>query len=757
LLRRAAQRTALVLVFDDLDRADRPSLRLLEFAATELAAARILFIGLYRSCELAVEHPLAATLAELSRHPRFESHRLAGLAPEETRALVAARADGDPPPEVVETIQQRSEGNPFFACALADQWVERKLAGEVAGRVVPPSIRELVRGRLLRLPKPCREVLEAAAPIGREFPIDLLARVCGLEEEELLDALDQARRAGLVELLNGNAQRFVHALVQEVIYAELLPSLRRELHERVAEALDAEGGREHLGEIARHFALAAADSTGERAVESAVRAAEEAERRLAFADEPGLYELAVEALARVRPLDRVRRCDLLLALARACLRDREITQADHAAQRAAELARELGSPARLAQAALVLAEHVTVRSIDVVPILDEALAALPPDPTPLRARVLSQVSRHLLFSEQHERRQRLADEAVSIARAAADQVALAEALIAKRGVLAVPTRLAERLAVISEAVACADAAPGSACRVHARAWRAVDRLEAGDVEAADRDVEAVQRIAFDEGLLRFESLPPRWSAMQAVLQGRFRDAEQAIGEAYRAMWRARDPNALPCVAVQVTALLAEQGRWEPLEALLVQALGERRPGGLSRAASAFLAWLALERGRLEKARRRFDRAAADGFEALAQAPDFLAAASFLAEMCARYDEPGPAARLYSHLAPYADRIVVFEHALACRGSASYFLGLLARASGRLDEAACHLEAALAINAKLGAVPYVARTQLELARALRARARSGDLDQACALLRDAARVGARLGLRDLAGSASALMH
>src|SRR5262249_61273240 len=111
----------------------------------------------------------------------------------------------------------------------------------------------------------------------------------------------------------------------------------------------APGGRAARGRVPlRHFA-SGGDSSGGRAFDSALVAAEHAERQLAHEEAARLYEMALEHVA---PGDRARRCDLLLALARVWLRARDVERAWRSARRAADLARGLRSPERLARAAI---------------------------------------------------------------------------------------------------------------------------------------------------------------------------------------------------------------------------------------------------------------------------------------------------------------------------------------------------------------------------------------------------------------------
>jgi hypothetical protein len=91
--------------------------------------------------------------------------------------------------------------------------------------------------------------------------------------------------------------------------------------------------------------------------------------------------------------------------------------------------------------------------------------------------------------------------------------------------------------------------------------------------------------------------------------------------------------------------------------------------------------------------------------------------AYLAETAATLGDATHAAALHELLSPYADRNVAVGWASTCMGSASRHLGLLADLLGRRDEAIAHFESALAMNERMRARPWVARTQIELARVL----------------------------------------
>jgi predicted ATPase len=113
-LKNAAQSRPLVLVLDDLHWADKSSLLLLQFLARQLSDSHLLVLGCYRDVDLSRQHPLAETLAQLSRLPVFQRVLLRGLSQEDTSGFIEATAGVPPPPGLAETIYEHTEGNPFF-------------------------------------------------------------------------------------------------------------------------------------------------------------------------------------------------------------------------------------------------------------------------------------------------------------------------------------------------------------------------------------------------------------------------------------------------------------------------------------------------------------------------------------------------------------------------------------------------------------------------------------------------------------------
>jgi DNA-binding winged helix-turn-helix (wHTH) protein/tetratricopeptide (TPR) repeat protein len=744
-LRRVSRSVPLVLVLDDLQGADRSSLRLLEYLADEIHDERILVAGAYRSCELDPEHPLPATLAELARGAGYARHRLEGVDLEATAALVVAATGCAPSDAELAEIHARTDGNPFYVSELARFLAEQPAAGG-NGRAVPPSLCELLRGRLQRLPLRCRDTLELASVIGREFEVELLRRASGLDISDLTEALVLGRRAGLVELGWGATRRFRHALVQEAIYAGLPDARRRLLHRRVGEAaraLVSVDRSERLATVAHHL-CEVAEEVGIPAFEAALAAAEHAEAQLAFEEAERLYALALDALDRADVDDRVRRCPLLLALARSRLRAGSVGLAVETMRRAVALARKLGRPDLLAEAALLFSDYVLADGSELQVLLQEALATLGPEHRALRGRCFAALSTALWYEGQGERRLALADEAIEIAGSVESSSDLVAALLAKHHTLMAPQHLLERLRLVDRALREADRRGNDAQRCQVLSWRAADLMESGDRAAAERDVARLEEIARATRHGRYLDPPGRWRALLAMMEGRFEEAEHWIAES--AAWRKRAdlPNAQTYALIQQVLLMRERGRQKELAEVARTApwLDEYRTLPAARSA---IALLELEGGFPHGAQRVLADYAASDYEMLATDPDQLYTASWLAEICVLLDAHTAADALYERLVPWRDRVSGI-YAVTCRGSMARYLGLLAVAAGRTEEAADCFEAALEANRALGASLFAAWTQWEYARLLGAR---GDCVRAGALAKEARVAAGRMGLGKLA--------
>jgi predicted ATPase len=250
-----------LLVLDDLQWAGADALSLLAALARSAAplplggAQPLRIIGAYRNDEMQAATPLASTLADLVRAGLVVHRTLARLAPAEARqlldAFLAHEMDGsDVQPamldaELTARLVQRAEGVPFFIVSCAQELTgASRLSTATSMQVVPLeadlpwTVRKSIRQRLMLLPERVRALLDMAAVVGRGVTADLLARAVARPVEEVLDALDAACRARLLEDDATGSYRFSHEVIRELLEVDLTSARRAFLCQRVAEALE---------------------------------------------------------------------------------------------------------------------------------------------------------------------------------------------------------------------------------------------------------------------------------------------------------------------------------------------------------------------------------------------------------------------------------------------------------------------------------------------------------------------------------------
>ena len=258
--RNIAQSQPLMLILDDLHWADRPSLMLLEFLSQELTQSPVLIVGTYRHIEVMRGDPLSETLGKILRQPSFRRIPLQGLSQPEVGELLTLATGVSPSSRLVEVIHMRTEGNPLFVGEVSRMLVrENLLEDRVQSLRIPEGVRETIGRRLTRLSEVCHQSLATASVIGREFDFQLLAAVnVGTSEDQLLQVIDEALEARLIEEIPGVGERyqFSHALIKDTLAEELSSSRRARLHARVGETLEERYGHSaslHATELAFHF------------------------------------------------------------------------------------------------------------------------------------------------------------------------------------------------------------------------------------------------------------------------------------------------------------------------------------------------------------------------------------------------------------------------------------------------------------------------------------------------------------------------
>ena len=744
LLAAAASEQPLLLLIDDLHAADEASLLLLRFVAREDRVAGVVIVVSSRGVEAGQDtggQDTGGVLGELVREGQVIT--LAGLNPPEVARLVEQQTGSAPAEDKLAAIFELTQGNPLFV-----REVTRLLAATAPlhepGRVapaVPDSVRAVIGRRLAPLSADAVRLLSAAAIVGRDFDLALVGPAAGLPSDRTVAALSECVRLGVVAADDAAVARFhfTHPLFREVIYEDLPLAARAELHEAVGAALERRGA--DVDALAHHFTRAAAAGNPAKALRYARRAGDAAMNSLAYEEAARQYRRALDVVA-LGGAGEDERCALLLRLGRALARAGDYPAAKETFRSAADSARTLGAADRLAQAVLGFGEPQVESGVsdrELRGLLEEALTVVDPADRALRARLLARLSLELTFSPEADTQARLSREAVEVARDTEDVTALGAALRARWMAVWGPEGLKERLALAHELRDLAAATGDAELELVALARRITCWVESGERHAADDDLAAHARLAEDTRMPFHRWTAACLQAMQALLTGPLDAAEERAT-------RARDlgagrADAAHAYGNQLTVIRWEQGRLGELHATWRQLVEQFPRLGFARA------WLALahaERGSDADARRHLRRLA-DDLPELSRDGLWLPAAAVAALAARELGDTRTAARLSPLLAPYAERVVVvpMPHPVVCLGSAWLFNAVLATVLGR-DDADAQFDHAAAVNARIGARAWQARTAYEHGRMLLGRDDT-DAARVDALLRQAADLAAALGL------------
>jgi ATP/maltotriose-dependent transcriptional regulator MalT len=552
LFERLTEDAPTILVIEDAHWAERSTRDLLSYLIRNLPP-NLLVIVTYRSDELHRSHPLRPLLAELDRAGwvrRLDLDRL-------PRRAVAEQARGilgrDLDLRLLDTVYERSEGNPLFVEALLS------CDGEI-NTELPESLRDLILGSVQKLPEETQDILRVASAGGDRVEHVLLAAVSGLDDGRLSRVLRPAVAANVL-VVDGEAYGFRHALMREAIHGDLLPGEHTRTHNRFAEALEADPSLVPPGRVAAELAhhwYSAHDATW--ALVSAWKAA-------GVAKEAAAYTESLRMLDRVLELwDKVPDASLRLEADHAAVLEKAIEASDLAGETErgvafAKLAlKEIDDPLR---AAAVLEQRgrlkIRLGHRTAVDDLREAARRVPVTPPSLtRARVLSTLAQHLYL---------------------------------------LPRGSAEGRALATEALATAREVGDATVEAHALTTIAACDHSEGDVElhlAALAEAEEVyRRGADDSAMLRVATNESH------VLEG-IGEHERAVAASRRGIALARKHGQARTsgafLTINLTDPLLALGRWDEVLEVTEHAL-ELSPPPLTRASLQFaLAEIAIARG-----------------------------------------------------------------------------------------------------------------------------------------------------------------
>jgi tetratricopeptide (TPR) repeat protein len=403
-----AKRQGLLFYADDLHWADRGTLWLLGHLLRQLRNERVLIIGAYRETELDRTHPLSKALVDWNRERLITRIALRRFSSNETGAQIDALLGEHVSGEFVAVVHRETEGNPFFVEEVLKALIESGSVRRENGHwqrcdldqlLIPQSVKEAIGHRLDRVSQECNEVLRVSAILGKVFTFDELLAASKQNEDELLDALDEAVGAQLISSGSDDSFIFTHDKIREVLYEELNPIRRRRLHRLAAEGLEQRCDKTvcTVEKLAHHY-IQAGDH--ERGLLYAKKAAHEAERVFAFDEAVAAYGRArdcAEALGLVD--EQVAQEE---AIGKAYMLHGETVFAGEHFERALEIATEPAVRARLqTEAAASLVTNGDQRGLEYI---EQALQSLDPVANPLEtANALSTQARFHHLAGRHKK------------------------------------------------------------------------------------------------------------------------------------------------------------------------------------------------------------------------------------------------------------------------------------------------------------------------------------------------------------------
>lgn len=414
----------------------------------------------------------------------------------------------------------------------------------------------------------------------------------------------------------------------------------------------------------------------------------------------------------------------------------------------AALAARLEAPEALAAAALGYDEprwRCNLLEPTAVKLLNQALELLDESDSVLRVCLIAHLARAKQGSEPVEKLMTMLDAAIAMARRLGDPRALIESLRTRLSLDRDPQRIHERIQLIDEMLEIAQRLDDQHLLLELTGFRIYDILAIGDASGWDRDLNSYRGLAekISEPFYSFNDYTMRTA--QAILAGRFAEAETLAQEALEFGQNLGVENAEGVMGVQMFTIRREQGRLQEIAPLVKHFVDEH---GANAAWRPGLALIYVEIGQPRKARVEFDRLAADDFAAVPRDSLWQTCLSYLAEVCDELQDTERAQVLYGLLLPYSELAVVVGNAIVCLGATSRFLGQLAATLAHWDDAEMHFKHALDLNEAMDAKPWVAHTRYQYASMLLRRGEREDVIRANGMIDEALKMAQQLGMLGL---------
>ncbi|MGW8178151.1 MAG: ATP-binding protein, partial [bacterium] len=308
----------LIMAFEDLHWIDKSSEYHLKHLLESIPRARVLLIFTYRP-------EFIHTWGAKSYHSQVILNRLSNR--ESLMMISHLLGTEEFDKDLEEFILEKTEGIPFFIEEMIKSLKDLKiidkknnkyyLARDIRDMTIPSTIQDVIMARVDSLSDKSKRFLQTASVVGREFSYELIRRVTGISQEELLSHVSILKNSELLYergIYPQSTYLFKHALTQEVAYNGLLLKRRKEIHEEIGEALEAlypDRLEEHYELLAYHYTRSA---NKDKAVEYLDMANQKAANLSAMEEAKAYFDEAMELLDTLPETveNRQRRISLLV-------------------------------------------------------------------------------------------------------------------------------------------------------------------------------------------------------------------------------------------------------------------------------------------------------------------------------------------------------------------------------------------------------------------------------------------------------------
>jgi pentatricopeptide repeat protein len=411
-----AERSRLVLVFEDLHWADSASVEFIDFLARNIAGSPMLLVASYRTDEVGADSALRGMLVELGRHRAVSELALTGLDRDATAQLMAAVLGEQPEWALLEAVHARADGNPFWA---------EELTAARGSASLPSSLRNIVMLRIEQLSREARHVANVVSVAGGAVDVRILLDATDLDDGQFAAALAAAVERHVLMVDESDHVRFRHQLQSDAVHEALLAIERARLHRQMAVVLQAHASSGLAGpghaaaELSRHWWEA---GDWAEALPPSIEAADEMAAILAMPEACTYYERGITCCERLpdetgrATIDFV---DLLLKASEAAFHgganERSLPWIEDALGRIdPEADPHRAAAAYTALARCVLGEGNPQRALEA---LRRAEEILPSSPSPALARVIAEEARCLMLSARAVEAEQRCHDALVVARA----------------------------------------------------------------------------------------------------------------------------------------------------------------------------------------------------------------------------------------------------------------------------------------------------------------------------------------------------